>query len=103
MEWMRLGHSLRTLFTSRLTVYQSSAVSSAQFSTVFFSPRAAIRLNLGIDDGDLSQSQSRQEGENFGHQGQGFIKLGAADHQHHNRNLKFGGVLLKAQVAVGGQ
>jgi len=51
----------------------------------------------------LSRSQSRQERENLRHQRQGFIKLGAAGHQHHHRDLKFGGVLLKAQVAVGGQ
>ena len=46
---------------------------------------------------------SRQECENFGHQGQGFIKLGAASHEHDDRDLKFGGVLLETQVAVGGQ
>jgi hypothetical protein len=36
----------------------------------------------------------------LGHQGQRFIKLGAASHENHHRDLKFGGVLLKTQVAV---
>ena len=59
--------------------------------------------HLRTDGCDLSRRQSWQKRENLGHQGQGFIKLGAADHQHYHRDLKFGGVLLKAQVAVGGQ
>jgi hypothetical protein len=63
---------------------------------------AAMRV-LRIDDCDLSWRQPRQERENFRHQRQGFIKLGATGHQHHHRDLKFGGVLLKAQVAVGGR
>jgi hypothetical protein len=44
---------------------------------------------LRTDDCDLSRSQPRQERENLGHQRQGFIKLGAAGHQHHHRDLKF--------------
>ena len=63
----------------------------------------AGRWGLGTDDGDLSWLQPRQEHKNFWHQGQGFIKLGAARHKHHHRDLKFGGVLLEAQIAVGGQ
>jgi len=51
----------------------------------------------------LSWRQTRQERENSGHQGQGFIKLGAAGHEHHHRDLKFCGVLLKTQVAVSRQ
>ena len=51
----------------------------------------------------MSRRQSRQERENFGHQRQGFIKLGAARHEHHHRDFKLGGVLLEAQIAVGGQ
>ena len=61
------------------------------------------KSGLRTDDSHLSRRQPRQERENFGHQRQGFIKLGAAGHQHHHRDLKFGGVLLEAQVAVGGQ
>jgi len=51
----------------------------------------------------LARGQFRQERENFGHQRQGLVKLGAAGGQHHHGNLKFGGVLLKTLVAVGGQ
>ncbi len=36
----------------------------------------------------------------MGHQRQGFIKLGAASHEHDHRDLKFGRVLLETQVAV---
>jgi len=61
------------------------------------------KLLLRTDYRDLSRRQTRQERENLGHQWQGFIKLGAARHEHHHRDLKFGRVLLKAQVAVGGQ
>ena len=61
------------------------------------------RRVLGIDDCDLSWRQDRQERENFRRQWQSFIKLGASGHEHHHCDLKFGGVLLKAQVAVGGQ
>ena len=55
---------------------------------------------LRTDGCDLSRRQPRQERENSGHLGQGFIKLGAAGHKHHHRDLKFCGVLLKTQVAV---
>ena len=58
---------------------------------------------LRTNDCDLSRRQPRQERENFRHQRQGFIKLGAAGHEHNHGDLKFGGVLLKAQVAIGGQ
>ena len=60
-------------------------------------------VRLRTDGCDLSRRQPRQERENFGHQGQGFIKLGAAGHEHHHRDLKFGGVLLETQVAVSRQ
>ena len=50
-----------------------------------------------------AQRRGRSGQEHLGHQRQGFIKLGAAGHEHHHRDLKFGGVLLKAQVAFGGQ
>ena len=39
----------------------------------------------------------------MGHQRYGFIKLGASGHEHDHRDLKFDRVLLKAQVAVGGE
>jgi hypothetical protein len=55
------------------------------------------------NDGDLSRRQPGQERENFGNQWQGIIKLGATRHEHHHCDLKFGGVLLEAQVAIGGQ
>ena len=55
---------------------------------------------LRTDGRDLSRSQPWQECENLGHQRQGFIKLGAARHKHHDSDLKFGGVLLKTQVAI---
>jgi hypothetical protein len=58
---------------------------------------------LTIYDCNLTRNQPRQERENFGYQRQGFIKLGAACDDYHHRDLKFGGVLLKAQIAVGGQ
>ena len=57
-------------------------------------------VRLRTADCDLSRSQPWQKRENLGHQGQGFIKLGAAGHEHDHRDLKFGGVLLKTQVAV---
>ena len=41
-----------------------------------------------------------QERENLGHQGQGFSKLGASGREHHHRDLKLSGVLLKTQIAV---
>ena len=58
---------------------------------------------LRTNNCDLTRNQSWQEGQNFRHQRQGFIKLGTAGHEHHHHDLKFGGVLLKTQVAVGGQ
>ena len=39
----------------------------------------------------------------LGSNGKVLFKLGAAGHEHHHRDLKFGGVLLKVQVAVSGQ
>lgn len=57
----------------------------------------------GTDDHDLSRIYARQVCKNLGHQGQSFTELGAACDKHYHRNLKFGGVLLKAQVAVGSE
>jgi len=50
---------------------------------------SGIVIASRTDDRNLSRRQSWLEGENFGHQRQSFIKLGAAGHQHHHRDLKF--------------
>jgi len=62
--------------------------------------RAGWLVRLRTDGCDLSRSQPWQERENLGHQGQSLIQLGAASHKHRHRDLKFGGVLMKTQVAV---
>jgi hypothetical protein len=87
----RTAHLSQTAFLPSFSRFHSSQISIWS------------KVRLRTDDGDLSRSQTRQKCENFGHQWQSSIKLGAAGHQHHHRDLKFGGVLLKAQVAVGGQ
>lgn len=64
--------------------------------------RAAKEPASSTDDFDFSRGQPWQEHENAGHQRQSFIKLGAASREHHHRDLKLRGVLLKTQVAVCG-
>src|ERR1017187_6340302 len=73
---------------------------SGRMATKHEPSRNAPLERLITDGRDLSRSQPWQERENLGHQGQRFIKLGAASHENHHRDLKFCGVLLKTQVAV---
>jgi hypothetical protein len=72
---------------------------SGRMATKHEPGRNAPLERLITDVRDLSRSQPWQVRKNLGHQGQRFIKLGAASHENHHRDLKFGGVLLKTQVA----